>query len=190
MAADESKLLSEFLKGNQEAFGELFALHYEGACRYIIRLIRDEDTSEEIVQATFVNIWERRELISNDVSFKSYLFRSAYNTALNYIKHRKVVAGFVNRQQDNFVSIKQNYVSHQPDFELQKRIKEALEALPPQCQRVFRLSREEGLKYQEIAQELDISVKTVEVHMGKALKLLRTALRDYLTIFICFLIFL
>jgi len=159
-------------------------MYYESACRYVIRVIRDRDTTEEIVQSTFVNIWDKRALIKEDVSFKSYLFRSAYNTALNYLKHKKIVSGYVNRQQDNFASIQTEYVSHQPDFEIADRIKRALEDLPPQCQRVFRMSREEGLKYQEIADELEISVKTVEVHMGKALKLLRAALKDYLSVFL------
>lgn len=190
MEEDEIKLLADFLKGDQNAFGKLFSLHYEGACRYVIRLIKDDDTTEEIVQATFVNIWEKRGQINPDVSFKSYLFRSAYNTALNYLKHRKVVATYVNKKQDNIAVSRASYVSHQPDFEIQNRIKEALESLPPQCQRVFRLSREEGLKYHEIADELGISKKTVEVHMGKALKLLRAALKDYLTIILPLFIFL
>ena len=189
MIDQESKLLGDFLKGDKEAFGELFLKYYEEACRYVIRLVRDEDTTEEIVQTTFVNIWEKREMINPEISFKSYLFRSAYNTALNYLKHKKVVASFVNRQQENFAVSKASYVSHQPDFELQRRISEALEELPPQCQRVFRMSREEGLKYHEIADQLGISSKTVEVHMGKALKLLRAFLQDYLSGFIIFLIF-
>lgn len=184
MEEDEEKLLNSFLKGDQAAFSKLFELHYQGACRYVIRLVRDEDTAEEIVQSTFVNLWEKKEMISADISFRSYLFRSAYNTALNYLKHQKVVATYVNKKQDNITVSRKSYVSHQPDFELQKRISDALNSLPPQCQRVFRMSREEGLKYHEIANELDISKKTVEVHMGKALKLLREHLKDYLTIFI------
>lgn len=189
MEEDEEKLLIGFLKGDQSAFSQLFEMHYKGACRYVIRLVRDEDTAEEIVQSTFVNLWEKKEMISADISFRSYLFRSAYNTALNYLKHQKVVNTFVNKKQDNFVVSKKNYVSHQPDFEIQNRISDALNSLPPQCQRVFRMSREEGLKYYEIAEQLDISQKTVEVHMGKALKLLREHLKDYLTIFIPLLFF-
>jgi len=184
---NEAKLLADFLKGDRRAFGKLFEMYYEEACRYVIRLIRDTDTTEEIVQTTFVNIWEKREMINDQISFKSYLFRSAYNTALNYLKHKKVMANYVNKQQENFAVSKESYVSRQPDFELQKRIKEALEDLPPQCQRVFKMSREEGLKYHEIADELGISKKTVEVHMGKALKLLRASLADYLAIFLLFL---
>lgn len=189
MNQDESKLLEAFVKGNKQAFGELFQLFYDEACRYIIRIIRDQDTAEEIVQATFVNLWEKRELIKPDVSFKSYLFRSSYNNALNYLKHQKVVATYVSRKQDNIDVAKKSYVSHQPDFELQKRIDDALEALPPQCQRVFRLSREDGMKYHEIADELGISKKTVEVHMGKALRILREHLGDYLTIFMFLTVF-
>ncbi len=189
MIEDEEKLLESFLQGDQQAFSQLFQLHYEGACRYVIRLVKDEDTTEEIVQSTFVNLWDKREMISTDITFKSYLFRSAYNTALNYLKHRKVMATYVNKKQDNFGVSKQSYVSHQPDFEIQQRIDDALDSLPPQCQKVFRMSREEGLKYHEIADELGISKKTVEVHMGKALKMLRAQLKDYLTIFIPFIIF-
>ena len=183
----EAKLLANFLKGDREAFGKLFDLHYAEACRYVIRLVKDTDTTEEIVQTTFVNIWEKREMINEEISFKSYLFRSAYNTALNYLKHQKVVANYVNKKQENFAVSQESYVSRQPDFELEKRIKNALEELPPQCQRVFKMSREEGLKYHEIADELGISKKTVEVHMGKALKLLRASLSDYLSIFLLFL---
>lgn len=184
MAIEESELLEAFSNGDEAAFEKLFSAYYEPACRYVIRIIRDRDTTEEIVQATFVNLWEKRQLIRSDISFKSYVFRAAYNTALNYIKHRKVVSTFVSRKQDRIVEVQKEFVSHQPDFELQNRIKEALSDLPPQCQRVFRLSREEGLKYHEIAVELGISKKTVEVHMGKALKLLRVSLKDYLVFFL------
>ncbi|WP_286742427.1 sigma-70 family RNA polymerase sigma factor, partial [Roseivirga sp. UBA1976] len=93
-------------------------------------------------------------------------------------------ARHVASKQERIEEVRRNFVSHQPDFELQKRIDDALESLPPQCQRVFRMSREEGLKYHEIAEELGISKKTVEVHMGKALRILRDSLSDYLMFFL------
>lgn len=189
MVIDEGQLLEAFAKGDKKAFEKLFKEYYDPACRYVIRVIRDSDTTEEIVQATFVNLWEKREMIRSDISFRSYLFRAAYNTALNYIKHQKVVARHVASKQDRISEVRRNFVSHQPDFELQKRIENAVDSLPPQCQRVFRLSREEGLKYHEIADELGISKKTVEVHMGKALKILRDNLGDYLTIFLPLVLF-
>ena len=177
---EEAKILTSFAKGDERAFSTLFSEHYEATCRYVIRIIRDRDTTEEVVQSTFVNLWEKRELIREDISFKSYLFRAAYNTALNYIKHQKVVSNYVAKKQDKIEVAQKAYVSHQPDFELQQKISSAISALPPQCQKVFRLSREEGLKYHEIAVELEISKKTVEVHMGKALKMLRLSLKEYL----------
>ncbi len=184
MSLNENQLLAAFAKGDRRAFEHLFKEHYNGACRYVFRILRDEDTCEEVVQSTFVNLWEKREMIREDINFKSYLFRAAYNTALNYIKHEKVVNKYVNNKQDSIEISMQSYVSHQPDFELQKRIENALDSLPPQCQKVFRMSREEGLKYHEIAEELQISKKTVEVHMGKALKILRNHLQDYLVFFL------
>ena len=189
MSLEDHQLLQDFIKGEKSAFEALFKSYYEPVCRYVIRVIKDQDTTEEIVQSTFVNLWEKRELIREDISFRSYLFRAAYNTALNYLKHKKVVYAHVNSKQERITEIQSSYISHQPDFELQNRIKEALSDLPPQCQRVFRMSREEGLKYHEIAEELRISKKTVEVHMGKALKLLRNSLKDYLPIIILLLNF-
>lgn len=177
---EEAKVLTAFSEGDQRAFTTLFDAHYKVTCRYVIRIIRDKDTTEEIVQATFVNLWEKRKLIREDISFKSYLFRAAYNTALNYIKHRKVVSNYVAKKQDKIEIVQHDYVSHQPDFELKQKIAESINALPPQCQRVFRLSRESGKKYHEIADELGISKKTVEVHMGKALKMLRLSLKEYI----------
>ena len=186
MIEEDQELLRAFISGDNEAFEKLFKTYYDAVCRYVIRIIKDQDTTEEIVQATFVNLWEKKDLIREDISFKSYLFRVAYNTALNYLKHKKVVANYVNKKQERITEIQSSFVSHQPDFEIQSRIKDALSDLPPQCQRVFRMSREEGLKYHEIAEELGISKKTVEVHMGKALKLLRNSLKDYLTIIILY----
>ncbi len=189
MSLEDRQLLQDFIKGDNSAFETLFKTYYEPVCRYIIRIIKDQDTTEEIVQSTFVNLWEKRDLIREDISFRSYLFRAAYNTALNYLKHKKVVHSYVNSKQERITEIQSSFVSHQPDFEIEKRIKDALSDLPPQCQRVFRMSREEGLKYQEIADELGISKKTVEVHMGKALKMLRNSLKDYLAIIIFLLNF-
>lgn len=187
-AEQEVDLLAAFIQGDRKAFSKLFEMHYEGACRYIIRLLRDQDTAEEVVQSTFVNIWEKRENFRADISFKSYLFRSAYNAALNYLKHQKVVNMYVNKKQERIVEVQQEYVSYQRDFELERKINQGLEELPPQCQKVFRMSREDGLKYHEIADKLGISRKTVEVHMGKALKILREYLKEYLPILTFFLI--
>ena len=181
---ETSKLLTGFSSGDKSAFEKLFHAYYSDTCRYIYRVIQDNDTVEEIVQSTFVHLWEKREFIATDINFKSYLFRAAYNHALNYIKHRKVVSNYVSKKQDRIAITQQDYVSYQKDFELEQAISDAVNELPPQCQKVFRLSREEGMKYHEIADELSISKKTVEVHMGKALKLLRVSLKEYLMFFL------
>ena len=184
MTPNDSQLLDAFSQGDEKAFERLFETYYEQTCRYVLKMIRDRDTTEEIVQSTFVNLWEKRELMRADITFKSYLFRSAYNNALNYIKHKKVVANHVAYKQDRLEELKREAISLQPDFEIKNRIAEAMEQLPPQCKRVFKMSRDEGLKYHEIADQLGISKKTVEVHMGKALKILREHLSDYLIVFL------
>lgn len=189
MTPNDSQWLDAFSKGDEKAFEQLFEAYYEQTCRYVLKIIRDRDTSEEIVQSTFVNLWEKREMMRPDITFKSYLFRSAYNNALNFLKHKKVVASHVAYKQNRIEELKREAISLQPDFEIQQRITEAMEQLPPQCQRVFKMSREEGLKYHEIADELGISKKTVEVHMGKALKILREHLSDYLLGFLFLTLF-
>ncbi|MFT7057235.1 MAG: RNA polymerase sigma-70 factor (ECF subfamily), partial [Roseivirga sp.] len=91
MPINESQLLLAFSQGDRKAFEQLFNTYYQPTCRYVQRIIRDSDTAEEIAQSTFVNLWEKREMLHEDISFKAYLFRAAHNTALNYIKHQKIV---------------------------------------------------------------------------------------------------
>ncbi len=114
-----------------------------------------------------------------DSSLKSYLYRAVRNAALNRLKHEKVKANhvaFVTSRNENFVSP----ADELEETELHFRIQRALKKLPEQCRVVFEMSRFEELKYTEIAERLGISVKTVENQMGKALRIMREQLNDYL----------
>lgn len=148
-------------------------------CRYADYLLRDTDEAEEIVQQIFVTIWERRKMLKVN-SFKSYLYRSVHNAAINKSQHKKVVDNhnyYVTTREANS-STDNLYLS----AELSNRIEQAIQTLPDQCALVFRLSRFESFSYAEIATQLNISVKTIENHMGKALKRLRIELNDYLVL--------
>jgi len=183
----ENELANALQKGDEIVFEKVFKDYYERLCNYANTFVNDMDEAEEMVQSTFLALWEKRENIDIHTSVKSYLYQAVHNQSINKIKHYQV------RQ------VHSEYVKHHGDFgtydssqsilgeELEKQINTAIESLPPQCQTVFKLSRFENLTYAEIAQQLDISVKTIENHMGKALRIMREQLKDYLPVLLWFL---
>jgi len=162
------------------AFEIIFRQYYEGLCRYAALWIRDPDDCEEIVQNVFVRLWEKREQLSIDSSLKAYLYKSVYHAALNMIRHNQVKATYAHmkEQQEQHSELQ----SAQSLKALEQRIEKALETLPEQCRLIFSMSRFQELKYREIAEVLNISVKTVENQMGKALRLMRHNLADFLSL--------
>lgn len=136
------------------------------------------EEAEEITQEVFVKFWEKCETLSPDSSIKSYLYRSVHNSCLNAIKHEKVKDGYKQHVINYLESTYQDTIEESDPDAIRTRIHDEIDKLPPRCSEIFKLSRFEGLKYQEIADHLEISVKTVEVQMGKALKVLRESLKD------------
>ena len=123
-------------------------------------------------------MWEQPERFEADSSIQGLLYTSVKNRCLNWLKHEKVKQ---DHQQHAARTGKTMYVVQDDDSsDLEVKIEKALQLLPEQCRRVFELSRIDGLKYKEIAEQLGISIKTVEVHMGKALRHMRTELAEYL----------
>ena len=174
-------------KRDEAAFEQVFKTHYKNLHAYAFTILKDEDEAEEMVQQVFFKLWERSEHLSFSGSIAAYLYRAVHNESLNFIKHQKVKAG---HQLHVAYSMKNKSEQAQPKMirkELENKFREALNELPEQCRTVFQLSRFEDMKYKEIADKLDISVKTVENHMGKALKLLRTKLVDFLPLLLILL---
>lgn len=162
-------------------FEKIFKEHFKGLHAYACTMVKDEDEAEEIVQNMFYKLWEKKGLIERLDSVNAYLYRAVYNESINFLRHQKVKAAHqahAMRSTDNS-DYKPGKVSIN---ELEQKLEIALSELPEKCRTVFQMSRFEELKYHEIAAKLDISVKTVENHMGKALKLLRTKLADYLPV--------
>jgi RNA polymerase sigma-70 factor (ECF subfamily) len=173
-------ILERIQHSDESAFEELFRTYYQGLCNYGNSILKDMDEAEEVVQNVFCQFWEKRESLDIQISLKSYLYKMVHNACLNKLKHQKVKNVYEQYQ----MNIGQGYslpASHLAiENELEGKIKEAINALPEQCRIIFCLSRYEELKYAEIANQLDISVKTVENQMGKALRILREKLSDYL----------
>lgn len=158
----------------------MFRELYQPLCRYAYSFVSDHEEAEEIVQASFIGIWEKRQTIDIDTSLKAYLYRVVRNASLNVIKHGKVKQIYL--EQSEFTAEKTTDATEQALItdELERKIFSAIQTLPEQCRLIFKLSRFEEMKYQEIANQLNISIKTVENQMGKALKIMREQLREYL----------
>lgn len=165
----------------------LFRTYYQPLCHYAYSFLQDKEDAEEIVQSTFLMVWEKRETLAIRTSVKPYLYAMVRNACLNVLKHEKIKQKYAGEEiamaDRSHDSVSQAVASH----ELEYRIQLALEELPEQCRMVFKLSRFEELKYAEIAKQLDISIKTVENHMGKALRIMREQLKDYLPLIIVLL---
>ena len=165
--------------GDEAAFDAVFRQWYEPLCHYAARLADgDMDEAEDLVQQVFVKIWEQRARLDIAWSLKAYLYKTVHNAALNRLRAARTRAKYL---EFNAAQLENEQVP--PDHaasELKERLQKALDLLPPQCRHVFELSRFEELKYREIADQLGISIKTVETQMGKALRIMRLQLADYL----------
>lgn len=180
MTESETDIVEALHQGNAVVFEQLFKDYYGRLCNYVNTILNDVDESEEIVQSTFIALWEKRESLVIHTSVKSYLYQAVHNQSLNKIKHNQVKQShFEYVTAQNNVNVSDGYQSL-VGKELGEMIGVAVESLPPQCRTVFTLSRFSGLSYAEIATRLDVSVKTVENHMGKALRIMRVHLADYL----------
>ena len=165
-----------------QTFETLFRQYYQMLCSYAHRFVNDTDTAEEIVQDLFFKLWEKRSELQINTSVKSYLFSAVHNRCLKYIEHRNVETKYRNYYLLHESEIDNNLHYNSNVRELQGIIEHTLDSLPERCGRIFRLNRFEGLKYHEIAELLSISIKTVEANMGKALKMLRKNLKEYVEI--------
>ncbi len=167
---------------DDKAFEQMFKAHYKELHSYANIMLRDQDIAEEIVQSMFLKFWEKRELLNVQTSIKAYLYKCVYNDSLNYLKHQKVKTKY----QDFTIHTMNNHheaASSRVELnELEFKLQEALNELPEHCRTIFQMSRFEELKYREIAEQLDLSIKTVENQMGKALKILRLKLADFITL--------
>jgi RNA polymerase sigma-70 factor, ECF subfamily len=178
------QLITTLKAGDLTAFEMLFRTYYQPLCNYAYTFVQDRDEAEEIVQSTFLNIWEKRESLSIHTGVKPYLYAMVRNACLNLIKHEKIKQQHAAMEMAVAERSVESVARTVMASELETKIYQAMDHLPEQCRLIFKLSRFEELKYAEIAQQLDISVKTVENQMGKALRIMREQLKDYLPLLI------
>lgn len=165
------------LFNNQQAYNALFLHFYPSLQQFAFSFLRSKQLSEEAVSDVFIKIWEKRKTLHTIANLKFYLFASTRNTALNYLKKQN---GLQNLLPDDYL-VELNSVFFDPEqlmitAEMIHKIHEAVQSLPARCQLIFKLVKEEGLKYREVAELLDLSVKTVENQMTLALRKIGSAI--------------
>lgn len=175
---DDILLLKLIQSGDEHAFKYLFDTYFASLCRFMNVYLNDRQESEELALDIFLYVWEHRQEMEVKISLKAYLFRAARNKCLNCLRDRKTDLSLdeVNDQGQMVVDFSSLEME-----ELTRLIEEAICSLPDRCQEVFRKSREENLSNQHIANEMQISVKTVEGQITKALKRIKEFLGEQYT---------
>jgi len=161
-------------------FESLFKTHNKALRNLAYNLVRDKDAAKDVVQEVFLKLWNNRQNLNLEDSIKHYLFKATAHTALNHLRFSKKLITLEDDVLKNAVTSETSTESNYS--ELEWRVRRAIDKLPPKCKAIYTLSRHEGLKYQEIADTLNLSLKTVENQMGIALEKLREDLKPFLTI--------
>lgn len=182
MTIEKSREKEHRLEGRY--FEELFREFFPALMAFARKILGDEEDAREVVQQVFINLWEKRAKLDLSTSLKSYLFTSVHHRSLNVIRDRKKHSPAEVPELSGEWDVSAQIES----MELEKKIRDTIDQLPDKCREIFTLNRFEGLKYGEIAMKLDISVKTVENQMSKALKILREQLGKYLTLLLWLLL--
>jgi len=180
---DEKKdleLFSDIKKGDKAAFEKLFKCYYLALTRFSWRIVKCKAVAEEITQDLFADLWEEREAWVIEGSLRAYLYKSIRNRSLNHMKHQKVKQQYDPLWMDQKEIPTIEFKDERREREIREAIKRAIEELPSRSKMTYKLHRHDGLTYHEIAEVMDVSVKTVESQMTRTLKILRERLSHLL----------
>ncbi len=177
---NEELLLEEVKKGNQEAWEFITRQLYVPLYNFILSMVRHQENAQELVQDVFVNFWAKRDQIVINTSLKAYLYRAARNHSLNFIKRRKFELDYQRKIADTPSPTRNDTEETFYFNQLETKLAAAIESLPEKCREIFLMSRYHDMTYKDIADALDIPVRTVHYQIGLALKELREKLKyDY-----------
>ncbi|WP_430813955.1 RNA polymerase sigma-70 factor [Carboxylicivirga sp. RSCT41] len=177
----EEQTIKKLKAGDDQAFELLYYKYFRRLCAFVNKYLNDYEETQEVVQEVFYTVWMNRNQLDTKKSFSSFLFKIARNKSLNIIQHQEV--------EDKYKSFLKEVYTNENSLdttdsllvrEINIKSQEIIDSLPEQCRKIYLMSRQEGKKYREIADELDISIKTVETQMGRALKVFRKELKEYL----------
>lgn len=190
MVKDDKWIIEGIQRGDEDAYKSLFLKYYAQLVVFARKIVVDDDLARELVQDVFVTFYEKRTELNIHTSLKAHMYQSVRNRCLNQVKHNKIRRDhhaniFVEKKEEEaFVEDKLQ------ETELEQRIYSVVKSLPDQCRKIFEMSRFEGTSNQEIADQLNLSKRTVETQISKALKVLRKQLVHYLNAILWMLIYL
>lgn len=194
MNSEEIIIIDKIKKGDKQIFRKLYQVYYQRMILYARSYVDNSNTAEDIVQDLFFHLWEKREDVTITTSFSSYLFRAVHNRCIQFLRHRKVEHGYKEFHQIKIREAEIMYYcagdysfSENRLNEIQKIIQKTYLSLPQKTNTIFSLSRKDFLSNTEIAQKLNINIKTVEYHITKALRAFREALSDFFILLVTFL---
>jgi RNA polymerase sigma-70 factor (family 1) len=168
-------LLHKLKSGDEVAYKTIFDENYPVLVAFANKYLNDLDIAKDTAQNAFVKFFEKRQSIEISSNLKAYLYKMVYNDCLNLIKSKKIKIGHFNKYSKE-LELTANFQDLVDETENEFRIYTAIEKLPPRCKQIILQSRIEGKKNKEIADELNISIRTVETQISKALKLIKTGL--------------
>lgn len=185
----EIELVAKIEEGDLQAFQQLYEEFYVSLCVYARRFTRANEIAEEVVQDVFLTLWEQQGRLTITTSLKAYLFTSVRNRCLDHLKHLQVVNRYNEYYSNLLRDAEDLYIFSQESGdawliagELEKKLTDAVGLLPEQCRRIFMLSRYDGYKNQDIADNLGVTVNTVQRQISIALEKLRVSMKKYLSL--------
>ena len=173
-------LLQQIAAGDQAAFRQVYIYFYRRLYQFALAIVKVREASEEIVEDVFIRIWQQRADVPAIQNLRVYLYTATKNTSLNYLS-KKARESITQPFDHIHVGMSGSAVTPEQILltaEMYRKVQEAVDALPPRCKMIFKLVREDGLKYKEIAGILNISVNTIDAQMAIAVKRIATALRS------------
>lgn len=180
--------IKKLKEGDSQSFDFLFNKYYKDLVHFCNVFLKDQSNSEDIVQDIFFHLWENREKLSIERSLKSYLMTAAKNNCFEELKHQEVV-----RTHQDYVTNHNDIIDYDTEHyllysELNERLQDAMQKLPEDMSSIFEMNRFKNLKYREIAEKMNISVRTVENKISKTLELLRKQLTVFYDLILIFII--
>ncbi len=175
----EKLILKQVSQGSEEAYAQLFHAYKDKLFAFIRRITTSDEKAEDLMQDIFLKIWLQRENLLDVENFNAFLFRSAQNHAINLIRRmakETLILKEKQKQQDHSSALSPNELLYYKNF--REFLNKAIDTLPPQQKTIYRLSREENLKQKEIAEQLGLSLSTVQNHLSRALHTLREKLKE------------
>jgi RNA polymerase sigma-70 factor, ECF subfamily len=176
----DNYLLERISRDDEKAFEILFRTYYQDLCGFAARFVRRLDIAEELVQNTFINLWEKRKTLSIHTSFKAYIYKAIKNACINHYQSERPVTLYDDEALLDDILRVPSFLDKIEENELRDAVNKAIELLPERRKQIYLLHRQEGLTYREIAHVLDISVNTVETQMMRALRSIRSHLSHFL----------